>query len=292
MDQSSQNQPNAFPPQHQPQQPGIESLMVPSPIIEDVQYQGSGKLKDKVAIITGGDSGIGAAVAIAFAKEGAHVVIPYISDDENEDAQRTRKRVEEIGRECLLITGDLKDEAQCQKAISQTMNHFDHIDILVNNHAVQFPQKNFLDITAEQWDLTFKTNIYPFFYLTKAALPSMQKGAKIINTTSVVAYEGNEQLIDYTATKGAILGFTRALSQNLAKQGIHVNAVAPGPIWTPLIPSSFTEQDVTTFGQNVPLSHAGQPYQLAPAYVYLASDDSSYVSGQVIHVNGGKMVSS
>ncbi|QHS23179.1 SDR family oxidoreductase [Virgibacillus sp. MSP4-1] len=292
MNQSSQNQPKAFPPQHQPQQPGIESFMNPQPIVEDVQYKGADKLKEKVAIITGGDSGIGAAAAIAFAKEGAHLVIPFFSDYEKGDIERTKRRIEELGRECLPIPGDLKEESHCQNVISQTMNHFGQMDILVNNHAVQFPQQNFLDITSEQWDLTFKTNIYPYFYLTKAALPSLQTGAKIINTTSVVAYEGNDQLIDYSATKGAIAGFTRALSQNLAKQGIHVNAVAPGPIWTPLIPASFSEQHVSTFGQNVPFSRAGQPYELAPAYVYLASDDSAYVSGQVIHVNGGIMVSS
>ncbi|MRG85123.1 SDR family oxidoreductase [Salinibacillus xinjiangensis] len=287
-----QNKQPSFPPQHQPQQPGIESLMKPMPVVEDFDYQGSGKLQNKVAIITGGDSGIGAAAAIAFAKEGADLMIPYYSDYENQDAYRTKTRIEELGRKCLLITGDLKDELHCQNVINQTMNQFGKIDILVNNHAVQFPQQSLLNISSEQWDLTFKTNIYPFFYLSKAALPHLQKGSKIINTASVVAYEGNEKLIDYSSTKGAIVGFTRALSQNVASIGIRVNAVAPGPIWTPLIPASFSAQDVTTFGQNVPMSRAGQPYELAPAYVYLASDDSSYVSGQVIHVNGGKMVSS
>ncbi|WP_186580731.1 SDR family oxidoreductase [Aquibacillus kalidii] len=281
-----------IPPQHQPKQPGVESLMNPKPIIEDPSYKGSEKLSNKVAIITGGDSGIGAATAIAFAKEGADIVIPYYYEYENEDAFRTKKRIEQLGRNCLLLVGDLKEEENCKQVISETIKYFGKLDILVNNHGVQFPQESILDITSEQFDFTFKTNIYAFFYLSKAALPYLQKGSSIINTASIVAYEGNKILIDYTATKGAIVGFTRALSQNLADNGIRVNAVAPGPIWTPLIPSSFSAEKVDTFGKDVPFNRPGQPYELAPAYVYLASSDSSYVSGQVIHVNGGTMVSS
>ncbi|WP_163970941.1 SDR family oxidoreductase [Oceanobacillus halotolerans] len=282
----------SFPPQHQGQQPGIESMMEPRPIIEDVNYVGSNKLANKVAIITGGDSGIGAAAAIAFAKEGADVVIPYYYTYENEDAFRTKQKIEALGRYCLLIVGDLRDATHCKYVVHQTIEHFGKLDILVNNHAVQFIQKSLLDISEEQLDATFQTNIYAYFYLTKAALPHLTSGDAIINTTSIVAYEGNEQLIDYSATKGAIVGFTRSLSQNLMKDGIRVNAVAPGPIWTPLIPSSYPAKQVKTFGQDAPMNRAGQPYELAPAYVYLASDDSSYVSGQVIHVNGGTIVSS
>ncbi|SDM90644.1 SDR family oxidoreductase [Sediminibacillus halophilus] len=282
----------AFPPQHQPQQPGIEGLMIPRPIVEDPNYCGSGKLAGKVAVITGGDSGIGAATAIAFAKEGADVAIAYYSSYENEDAFRTRRRIESLGQRCLLMTADLREEENCQTVIAETVETFGRLDVLVNNHGVQFPQDSLLDISSEQFDDTFKTNIYSFFYLTKAALPYLKKSSAIINTASVVAYEGNEKLIDYSATKGAIVGFTRALSQNLADIPIRVNAVAPGPIWTPLIPSSFSAEYVTTFGQDVPFKRAGQPFELAPAYVYLASDDASYVSGQVIHVNGGTMVSS
>jgi NAD(P)-dependent dehydrogenase (short-subunit alcohol dehydrogenase family) len=288
------NQPkyDEIPAQHQDQQPGIESLMVPKPIIENPSYTGSGKLKDKVAIITGGDSGIGAATAIAFAKEGAHVIIPYYYEYENEDAFRTKRRIEELGSKCLLLIADLRKENNCKQVINEAIKYFGKLDILVNNHGVQFPQKSILDISSEQLDDTFKTNIYAFFYLSKAALPHLKEGSSIINTASVVAYEGHEMLIDYTATKGAIVGFTRALSQNLANKGIRVNAVAPGPIWTPLIPSSFSAQKVDTFGEDVPMKRPGQPYELAPAYVYLASQDSSYVTGQVIHVNGGTMVSS
>lgn len=280
------------PPQHQPQHPGIEGLMHPRPIVEDPRAQGSGKLKNKVAVITGGDSGIGAAAAIAFAREGADLVIPYLYAYENEDAHRTKRRIEALGQRCELITGDLRDPGHCERVIERTVNRFGQLNILVNNHGVQFPQKSLLDISIAQWDATFRTNIYAFFYMTKAALPHLKSGDAIINTASVVAYEGNERLIDYTATKGAVVGFTRALSQNLVSQNIRVNAVAPGPIWTPLIPSSFSTEYVATFGLDVPMKRAGQPFELAPAYVYLASNDSRYVTGQVLHVNGGQMVSS
>ncbi|MFD2923280.1 SDR family oxidoreductase [Halobacillus naozhouensis] len=288
----AKQQPLTFPPQHQNTQPGIESKMHPKPIIENQEYKGSAKLAGKVAVITGGDSGIGASVAIAFAKEGADLVIPYYSEDEYEDAFRTKARIEELGRKCLLLTGDLSEPKHCEYVIHQTMKTFGVLNILVNNHGVQFPQQSLVDITNEQFDKTFKTNIYSFFYLSKAALPHLSEGDVIINTSSVVAYEGNKQLIDYTATKGAIVSFTRALSQNLADKGIRVNAVAPGPIWTPLIPASFSEQDVEMFGADTPMKIAGQPFELAPTYVYLSSDDSRYVTGQVLHVNGGTMVSS
>ncbi len=278
--------------QEQPRQPGIEQLMNPLPMIEDDNYIGSHKLKDKVIIVTGGDSGIGASAAIAFAKEGAHVVIPYYSNYEDTDANRTKTRIEKLGRECHLLVGDLSDEEHCKNVIQYTIDHFGKLDVLVNNHAVQFPQKSLLDITKEQLEKTFQTNIFSFFYLTKAALPHLTKGASIINTTSVVAYEGNELLLDYTATKGAIVSFTRALSKNLVQQGIRVNAVAPGPIWTPLIPASFPGEKVQNHGKGAPMKRAGEPYELAPAYVYLACDDSSYVTGQVLHVNGGTIVGS
>lgn len=282
-----------FPPQHQDQQPGIESLMVPEPIVENPNYTGSGKLQDKVAIITGGDSGIGAATAIAFAKEGADVVIPYYYAYEDGDAFRTKERIEQLGRKCLLIVGDLRDKNHCRYVVACTLELFGEIDILVNHHGVQFPKDSLLAISDEQWDATFVTNIYAFFYMTKAVLPHLDAGSSIINTTSIVAYEGNKKLIDYSATKGAIVGFTRALSQNVVDKGIRVNGVAPGPIWTPLIPASFSAEYIgTQWGTDVPMKRAGQPYELAPAYVYLASDDSSYVTGQVIHVNGGAMVSS
>ncbi|AIF42444.1 SDR family oxidoreductase [Virgibacillus sp. SK37] len=288
-----QKLPTDLPPQHQDIQPGIESLMTPRPIIDNPAYHGSGKLKGKVAVITGGDSGIGAATAIAFAKEGADIAIAYYSHYEDGDAYRTKNRIEQLGQKCLLIVGDLRGENHCSRLIDETVYHYGRIDILVNNHGVQFPQLSIMDITKEQLDATFQTNIYAFFYLTKAALSYMNSGSSIINTASVVAYEGNERLIDYSATKGAIVGFTRALSQNLADDGIRVNAVAPGPIWTPLIPSSFSAEYISnTFGKDVPMKRPGQPFELAAAYVYLASCDSSYVTGQVIHVNGGTMVSS
>ncbi|WP_139488522.1 SDR family oxidoreductase [Brevibacillus dissolubilis] len=282
--------PISFPTQHQNQQPGLETLMVPRPISENSEALGSGKLKDKVTIITGGDSGIGRAVAYAFAKEGADVVIAYLN--EHEDAEETRQRVEQYGRRCLLVPGDLQQEAMSQEVVRQAIQHFDKIDILVNNHAVQFVQQSILDITAEQLDLTFRTNIYAFFFMTKAVLPHLKSGSAIINTTSVTAYAGNPQLLDYSSTKGAILAFTRSLSQSLVKQGIRVNGVAPGPIWTPLIPATFPEEQVKTFGTDTPMKRAGQPFEVATSYVFLASDDSRYITGQILHPNGGELVDS
>ncbi|MGG7619397.1 SDR family oxidoreductase [Bacillus coreaensis] len=290
MMKETKNVPIAFPPQEQPRQPGFEYEMIPLPISEHPAYQGSGKLRGKVAIITGGDSGIGRAVAYSFVKEGAKVVIVYF--DEHQDAQITEKRIQELGGESLLVPIDLREEKSAQVVVDKTLEAFGKIDILVNNHAVQFVQKSILDITAEQLLNTFQTNIFSFFYLVKAVLPHLQYGSSIINTASITAYDGHKKLIDYSSTKGAIVTFTRSLSLSLVKKGIRVNAVAPGPIWTPLIPASFSAKEVMKFGVDNPMKRAGQPFELAPTYVYLASDDSRYVSGQVLHVNGGQMVES
>lgn len=277
-----------MPKQHQNQQPGVESEMNPLPKSIDPSYKGSGKLQDKVAIITGGDSGIGKATAIYFAKEGADVAICYLN--ENEDASATKELIEKENRKCLLIPGDVGEEKHCQSTVKQVIDHFGHIDILVNNAGEQHPQQTILNITSSQLLKTFQTNIFSYFYMVQASLPYLKKGSSIINTASVTAYKGHKTLIDYSATKGAIVSFTRSLALSLASKGIRVNGVAPGPIWTPLIPSTFTEDEVETFGSNVPLSRPGQPYELAPTYVYLASEDSSYVSGQILHVNGGTIV--
>lgn len=276
------------PPQHQSQQPGIESEMTPRPKSDDFNYKGSAKLLDKVAIITGGDSGIGRSVAILYAKEGAKIVIVYLN--EHDDANETKRLVQELGRPCLLIAGDLGDEEFCKLVVQQTIDTYGKLDILVNNAAEQHPQESLEDITAEQLERTFRTNIFSMFFLTKAALPHLKEGSAIINTTSVTAYQGNPQLIDYSSTKGAIVAFTRALSQSLVEKNIRVNGVAPGPIWTPLIPATFSEEKVASFGQQVPMKRAGQPEEVAPSYVFLASDDSSYMSGQILHPNGGKVV--
>lgn len=280
--------PLTFPAQHQVIQPGLESLMSPSPIFENPEYIPSGKLKDKVAIISGGDSGIGRAIAILFAKEGANLVINYLN--EQEDALQTKQIIESYGRECLLIPGNLKEENLSTHITNTAIDCFGKIDILVNNCGVQFPQNSILDISKEQLQNTFETNIFSFFYLTKAVLPFLESNSSIINTCSVTAFEGKKNLIDYSATKGAINTFTKSLALSLADSKIRVNAVAPGPIWTPLIPSSFSEQEVSTFGADVPLKRAGQPFEVAPAYLYLASDDSRYVTGQILHVNGGTIV--
>lgn len=276
------------PPQHQNRQPGLESIMNPQPEVIKSSYKPNAKLKGKVAIITGGDSGIGRAVSVHYAKEGADVAIIYLN--EHEDADKTKKMVQETSQKCLLISGDIGNSAFCETAVQQVIDTFGKIDILVNNSAEQHPQQSLLDITNEQLEKTFRTNIFGFFYMTRAALPHLSEGNTIINTTSITAYKGNKTLLDYSATKGAVTSFTRSLSQNLATQGIRVNAVAPGPIWTPLIPSTFDEQQVAQFGTNTPLNRAGQPSELAPAYVYLASEESSYMTGQVLHINGGTIV--
>lgn len=277
-----------LPPQHQNRRPGLEREMTPRPISVDRKYKGSEKLLGRTAIITGGDSGIGRALAVCYAAEGADVVIVYL--DEHEDAKETKRLVEAEGRECVLIAGDIGEEKFCMDVVKQTVASFGKLDILVNNAAEQHPQDRIEDITKEQLEKTFRTNIFSFFYLTKAAMPHLKEGAVIINSTSITAYQGNAGLLDYSATKGAIVSFTRSLALNVIDKGIRVNAVAPGPIWTPLIPSTFDEEKVSKFGSNSPMKRPGQPEELGPSYVFLASDDSSYMSGQVLHVNGGQVV--
>jgi len=278
------------PPQHQRRQPGREHKMKPRPRAEDEKHRGSGKLQDKVAIITGGDSGIGRAVAIAFAKEGADISVVYL--EERKDANETKRLVEEHGRKCLLIEGDVGEDDFCRKAVEQTVKEFGRLDLLVNNAAEQHPQDSIQKITEKQLERTFRTNIFSFFFMAKAAMKHLKEGAAIINTTSVTAYKGSAHLLDYSSTKGAITSFTRSLSQALADKGIRVNGVAPGPVWTPLIPSTFPAKEVETFGSDVALGRAGQPEEIAPSYVFLASDDSSYMTGQILHPNGGTIVNS
>lgn len=279
--------PKTLPSQKQ-KKPGLEATMVPQPEYIHKKYKGSGKLLKKVALITGGDSGIGRSVAVHYATEGADVAILYLS--EKKDAEATKQLVEAEGRKCLLIKGDLRDEKFCKKSIAAVLKEFGSLNILVNNAGTHYDENNPVEINTDKLKETFETNIFSFFYMIKAVIPHFTKGDCIINTTSVTAYRGSEHLLDYSSTKGAIVTFTKSLSTMLAKKGIRVNAVAPGPIWTPLIVSSF--KNVKDFGKDTPMGRAGQPSEVAPAYVFLASQDSSYITGQVIHVNGGEIVGS
>ena len=284
----SSTEKQTLPPQEQDQRPGLESEMRPRPQAELPEHKGSGKLERKVALITGGDSGIGRAVAIAFAKEGADVAISYLN--EHDDARETRRLVEAEGRACFLIPGDIGNEQVCRDAVERTVEQFGKLDVLVNNAAEQHPQESIADITSEQLERTFRTNIFSYFYMTKAALPHLKEGSAVINTTSVTSYKGSPKLLDYSSTKGAITAFTRSLSQSLIEKGIRVNGVAPGPIWTPLIPSTFPAEKVKEFGADTPMKRPGQPSEVAMCYVFLASQDSSYIAGQILHPNGGEVV--
>ncbi|WP_414471759.1 SDR family oxidoreductase [Microvirga sp. M2] len=280
----SSGQQQTLPPQVQDQQPGHETEMSPRPDYEP-RYPGSKRLQGKTALITGGDSGIGRAVAVLFAREGADVAIVYL--DETEDARATKQLVEREGRTCLTIAGDVGDPEFCRSAVDQVIQRFGKLDVLVNNAAEQHPKSAIAEISPEQIDRTFRTNIFGYFYMVQAAMPHLKKGAAIINTASVTAYRGSAELLDYSATKGAIVAFTRSLAQKLAEQGIRVNGVAPGPIWTPLIPSTFPAEKVKSFGANTPLKRPGQPNEVAPSYLFLACEDASYITGSILHPNGG-----
>jgi len=277
-----------MPPQAQKKQPGIEYKLNPQPEYIRAGYIGSGKLFDKIAIISGGDSGIGRAIAVHFAREGAHVAIIYLR--EHKDARETRDLVLAEGRDCILFAGDIGQSAFCKKVINSIKKEYGKIDILVNNAAEQHYSKHFKTLSDAQIEKTFRTNIFSMFYMTRAALQYMPKGGAIINTTSVTAYRGSPHLMDYASTKGAIVSFTRALSGNLIKKGIRVNGVAPGPIWTPLIPATFPAEKVAKFGEDQPMDRPGQPSEVAPCYVFLASDDASYMTGQILHPNGGEII--
>ncbi|MDF2958832.1 MAG: yhdF [Paenibacillus sp.] len=278
----------SFPPQAQPYQPGLEYLMTPRPIYENQDYNGSGKLRGKTAIITGGDSGIGRAAAIAFAKEGADVAFTYLL--EHADAEETKHRIEELGQRCLSISLDMRTKAACTEAVEKTVEAFGKLDIVVNNQGVSYPQASLLHITEEQLEHTFRTNVYSYIFVTQAALPYLKFGDSIINTASILAYHGEKLLIDYSSSKGAVISFTRSMALALAEQGIRVNAVSPGHVWTPLIASTFPVDRTVTFGTDTPMKRAGQPFELAPTYVYLASDDSRFVTGETLHVNGGHFI--
>jgi NAD(P)-dependent dehydrogenase (short-subunit alcohol dehydrogenase family) len=289
-EQDVTKRPDSQPPEQQNQKPGLQAAMEQQPRSHNPAHVGSGKLRGKVAVITGGDSGIGRAVAIAFAKEGADIAILYLN--EHGDAAETERLVVAEGARCLIIAGDIGDESFCSVAIKAVHDEFGRIDILINNAGEQHPQEKFENISAEQLERTFRTNIFSMFYLTKAVLPSLDTGGTIVNTASVTAYKGHPELVDYSSTKGAIVAFTRYIANTLAERGIRVNAVAPGPIWTPLIPSTFPKDKVEQFGKDTPLGRAGQPEEVAMAFLFLASADSSYITGQTIHVNGGSIINS
>lgn len=274
--------------QSQPEQPGLEYIMNPRPIFDDPNYIGSGKLKDKVAIITGADSGLGRAAAVAFVKEGAKVVIPYY--DEHVDANETKEYIESLGGECLLMSGDITDKNFCKQIVDATLDRFGKINILVNNAGVQYQQDSLENISDGQFDWTMKVNVYGMFYLTREVLPYLNSGDSIINLTSVTTFYGDPQLIDYVTTKGAIVGFTRALARNLALKNIRVNAIAPGFFWTPLQPACWVKEKIPSLGADAAMARGAMPYELAPTFVFLASDDSSYMTGQVIHNNGGQVM--
>lgn len=290
MENSTKQYPSSVPAQVQSHQPGDQEKMHPEPEIIKASHKGSKKLQGKIAVISGGDSGIGRSVAVLFAREGADVAILYL--EEQQDAEITKQLVENEGQKCFLFKGDISDPEVAKQAIDEILAHYGKINILVNNAGVQYQQKDIVNISNEQLEKTFKTNIFAMFYLTKQVISHMQEGDSIINTTSITSYQGHDELIDYASTKGAITSFTRSLSNNLMKQkkGIRVNGVAPGPIWTPLIPSSFDAETVEKFGKDTPMGRMGQPSEVAPAYLFLASDDASYITGQVIHVNGGQIV--
>ncbi len=276
------------PEQSQKEQPGMEYLMTPLPVFDSPAYKGSGKLKNKVAIITGGDSGLGRACAIAYVKEGANVVIPYYN--EHKDAEYTKEYIESIGGNCLLLSGDITDKNFCKKIVEETIKRFGKINILVNNAGVQYQQDTLENISDEQFDRTMKVNIYGMFYLTKEVLPYLKNGDTIINLSSVTTFYGDPQLIDYVTTKGAIVGFTRSLARNLALKNIRVNAIAPGFFWTPLQPACWVAEKIPSLGADAAMARGAMPYELAPTFVFLASSDSSYVTGQVFHVNGGQVM--
>ena len=276
-----------MPPQHQPK-PGIEAKLNPRPRYEAPLYAGAGKLKEKVALITGGDSGIGRAVAVLFAREGADVAFTFLKE-EKRDAAETQRAIEAEGQRAYALSGDVRDPKVCKKLVEQTVKEFGKLDILVNNAAFQQHQESVEDLSEEQWDRTFKTNIYGYFYMTKAALPHLEEGSAIVNTGSITGLEGSKELLDYAATKGAIHAFTKSLAQNLVERGIRVNCVAPGPVWTPLNPSDKKAEDVAKFGADTPLKRPAQPEEIAPAFVYFASEvDSSYVTGEVLTLLGGE----
>ena len=284
--QKGANSKQARPKQSQ-RRPGYEKSLKPLPVAQPLEYK-NGKLFNKTALITGGDSGIGKATAILFAKEGADVAISFLN--EVSDAEDTKLQVESNGRKCILIKGDISKEKNCKTAVDKCIKHFGRLDIVVNNAAIHWEVENFLEISTKQLQQTFATNIFSYFWITKYALPYLKKGSTIVNTTSVTAYRGTPKLVDYASTKGAIVSFTRSLSSNLISKSIRVNAVAPGPIWTPLIASSLKPKDVAKFGSDVPMGRAGETHEVANCYLFLASEDSSYMSGQVLHPNGGEII--